>query len=133
MLVLVLGCNHVTTNLVPELVEANHSVTVLGEDRNCLELLAAESGVNVILTTEPAMVDYLQEAGITSADAFLALSQDDHQNALAGQIASHIYNVPKVVCHLDDPQLQILYTGLGLDVVGHSFGLVQDIRQAMEG
>ena len=133
MMVLVLGCNHVTSNLVPELVEANHQVTVLGEDRNCLEALAERSAVNVILTTEPAMIDYLQQAGITHADAFLALSQDDHQNALAAQIASHIYNVPKVVCHLDDPQMQILYAGLGLDVVGHSFGLVQDIRQVMEG
>jgi trk system potassium uptake protein TrkA len=78
------------------------------------------------------MQDYLQAAGIDTTDAFLALSNDDHQNALMAQIALHIFNVPKVVCHLSDPQLQTLYSGLGLDIVGYSAGLLQDIRQVVE-
>jgi trk system potassium uptake protein TrkA len=71
-------------------------------------------------------------AGVDTTDIFLALSDDDHRNALTAQIARHIFNVPKVICHLDNPQLQILYAGLGLDVVGYSFGLLQDIRQSIE-
>jgi trk system potassium uptake protein TrkA len=46
------------------------------------------------------MQDYLQEGGIDHADVFLAMSSDDHQNLLVAQIAKHIFNVPKVVCHL---------------------------------
>ena len=57
----------------------------------------------------------------------------DHENILVAQIAKHIFNVPKVVCHLGSPQLQVLYAALGLDVVGYSFGLLQDVRQAIEG
>jgi hypothetical protein len=41
--------------------------------------------------------------------------------------------VPKVVCHLASPQLQVMYAALGLDVVGYSFGLLQDVRQAIQG
>ena len=132
MRVLILGCNQLTTNLVLDLAQAGSHVTIVANDRRCLERLADEPRVQVILSTEPQMEDYLQQGGIDNAEVFLALSDDDHQNALAAQIALHIFNVPKVVCHLDNPQLQILYAGLGLDVVGYSFGLLQDIRQAIE-
>jgi trk system potassium uptake protein TrkA len=132
MRVLILGCNQLTTNLVLDLAQAGSHVTIVANDRRCLERLADEPRVQVILSTEPQMEDYLQQGGIDNAEVFLALSDNDHQNALAAQIALHIFNVPKVVCHLDNPQLQILYAGLGLDVVGYSFGLLQDIRQAIE-
>ncbi len=132
MRVLILGCNQLTTSLVPDLVQAGSRVTVMAEARQSLERMADELGVEVILTAEPRMQDYLRQGGIDSTEAFLALSGNGHLNALAAQIAHHIFNVPKVVCHLDDPQLQIFYAGLGLNVVGYSFGLLQDIRQAIE-
>ena len=79
------------------------------------------------------MQDYLQEGGIDHADVFLAMSADAHQNILVAQIAKHIFNVPKVVCHLGNSELQVMYAALGLEVVGYSFGLLQDVRQAIEG
>ncbi len=132
MKVLFLGCNQMTANLVPDLAQGDFNITVLSRDRECLAQIADEPRIKVILTIEPLMQDYLQRGGIDSTDVFLALANDDHQNALSAQIAHHIFNVPKVVCHLNDPKLQILYSGLGLEVVGYSFGLVQDIRQAIE-
>ncbi len=133
MRVLIFGCNRLTTSLVPDLAGDDAEITVLGGERACLESIASQPGVRVVLTAEPIMQDYLQEGGIDHADVFLAMSADDHQNILMAQIAKHIYNVPKVVCHLGSPQLQVLYTALGLDVVGYSFGLLQDVRQAIEG
>ena len=105
---------------------------MLSGERDCLESVASHPGVRVVLTTEPMMQDYLQEGGINHSDVFLAMSADDHENVLVAQIAKHIYNVPKVVCHLGSPQLQVLYAALGLEVVGYSFGLLQDVRQAIE-
>lgn len=132
MRVLILGCGRLTTTLVPDLARNGVEITVLSRDRECLETLADIPGVEVVLTTEPTMQDYLQLAGVDTADIFLALSDDDHRNALTAQIARYIFNVPKVICHLENPQLQILYAGLGLDVVGYSIGLLQDIRQSIE-
>ena len=132
MHVLILGCNQLTANLVPDMAGAGYQVTLLSNDRECLKRVAEHSGVEVILTAEPQMQDYLQQGGIDTAAVFLALSGDDHLNALTAQIAHHIFNVPKVICNVNDPQLQLLYSGLGLDVVGYSIGLLQDIRQAIE-
>ena len=133
MQLLIFGCNQLTNNLVPDLSGGEYQVTVLSRDRQCLDWVARDSQVNVILTTEPMMQDYLLNGGISTTDIFLALSSDDHQNALSAQIALHIFNVPKVVCHINNPQLQLLYSGLGLDVVGYSIGLLQDVRQALDG
>ena len=132
MHVLILGCNHLTTNLVPNLTESGYRVTLLSNDRECLEQVADGFPVEVILTAEPLMQDYLQQGCMATTDVFLAMSGDDHLNVLTAQIAQHIFNVPKVICHVNDPQLQVLYSGLGLNVVGYSVGLLQDIGQAIE-
>jgi trk system potassium uptake protein TrkA len=131
MQVLILGCDHLTTDLLTDLYGPGNQITLLSKNRECLESIADYSRVEVILTAEPEMQDYLQQGGIDSADVFLALSPDDHYNALTAQIARHIFNVPKVICRLNDPQLQVLYSGLGLNLVGYSLGLLQDIRQAI--
>ncbi len=132
MNILVYGCNRLTARLVPDLAGEDVEITVLGKERDCLKSVASHPGVQVVLTAEPMMQDYLQEGGISHADVFLAMSSDDHENVLAAQIAQQIFNVPKVVCHLVNPQLQVLYSALGLNVVGYSFGLLQDVRQAIE-
>ena len=129
---LILGCSPLTTNLVLVLSETGYNITVLGKDRECLEQVEDHDRIRVIRTVEPLMQDYLRQGDIDTTEIFLALSNDDHQNVLAAQIALHIFNVPKVVCHLNNPQLQILYSGLGLGIVGHSFGLIQDVRQAID-
>ena len=131
MRVLIYGCSRLTANLVPELAGDDMDITVLGPERSCLEGVSAHPGVQVSLTAEPMMQDYLLEAGISRADVFLAMSFDDHENVLAAQIARDMFGVANVVCHLHSPQLQVLYTGLGLNVVGYSFGLLQDVRQAI--
>ncbi len=129
---LILGCNQLTSNLAPDLAQAGHDVTLLAEDRECLERVEDSAQMRVIWMAEPMMQDYLRLGGIEGAELFLALSSDDHRNALAAQLAEHIFNVPKVICQINDPQLQVLYSGLQLNVVGFSFGLMQDIRQQID-
>ena len=129
MRVLIFGCDRLSAGLVEDLSGEDNQITVLGINRECLERVAGYQGVQVVLTAEPMMQDYLQEGSIGHCEVFFAMSGDDHQNILVSQIAKHIYNVPKVVCHLDSPQLQVMYAALGLDVVGYSFGLLQDVRQ----
>ena len=132
MRVLIFCCGRLSANLVEDISRQDNQVTVLGDDRDRLERISSSLGVRVVLMSEPMMQDYLQEGSIDHCDVLLAMSSDDHQNILVSQIAKHIYNVPKVVCHLDSPQLQVMYAALGLDVIGYSFGLLQDVRQLIQ-
>lgn len=130
----ILSCGRLTNLLVPTLLEDGYQVTVLDDDADSLERLTARGRVDTILTSEPHMQDYLQQANIDTSELFLALSDDDCHNALMAQIARYLFNVPMVICLLDNPQLQDLYTKLGLNVVGaSSFDISQNVRQAIKG
>ena len=131
MRMLIYGWGQLAASAVRDLAHEEMEITVLGKERSRLERLSAYPGVTVELLKEPVMQDYLLDAGISHADAFLALSDDDHENLLLAQVAKQMFNVPRVVCHVENPQLQVLYTALGLDVVGYSRGILQDIRQVM--
>ena len=128
---LIYGWGQLAASAIRDLAGEDMDITVLGKERSRLERLSAYPGVTVALLTEPVMQDYLLEAGVSQADAFLALSDDDHENLLLAQVAKQMFNVPRVVCHVENPQLQVLYAALGLNVVGYSRGILQDIRQAM--
>lgn len=131
---MIFGCGTLTDLLVPYLRQAGHLVTVLTDDADALERLRREYQVQGVCITEPLMQDYLQEGDIEIAEVFLAISDHDHQNLLVAQIAKHIFNVGTVICRLENPQLQQLYAGLGLKVIGTSTsGLYQETRQLIEG
>ena len=132
MQVIVYGCGQFASSAVRDLAEAGEDVTVIGSDRNLLEQLTEFSRVSAELLTAPVMQDFLLQAGVSHADALLALSDDDHENLLVAQIAKHIFNVPHVVCHVGHPNLHMMYTGLGLSVIGYARGMLQDIRHAIE-
>ena len=129
MRIVILGCGPLISALLSSSEAEGHDVTVISDDADCLDNLAKEPRVTPVLTVEPLMQDYLQQAGIDNADVFLALTEDDHRNVLIAQIARHIFNVPKVMCRLENPQLQQLYSGLGLEVVSPTLGLLQDLNQ----
>ncbi len=131
MRMLIYGWGQLAAGAIRDLADGDMEITVLGKERSRLERLSAYPGVTLVLLTEPVMQDYLLDAGISHADAFLALSDDDHENLLLAQVAKQMFNVPRVVCHVENPQLQVLYAALGLNVVGYSRGILQDIRQAM--
>ena len=129
---IVYGCGRLASMLAPQLVQSGYNVTVLDSDLTRLESVVEEPQIKGVLIADPMMHDYLQEAHIDITELFLALSEDELKNALVSQVAKHIYNVPVVVCRLDNPQLQQLYSGLGLKVVGFSIlNLYNDIHQAI--
>lgn len=131
---MIFGCGTLTDLLVPYLRQAGHLVTVLTDDADALERLRGEYQVKGVYITEPLMQDYLQEGDIEIAEVFLAISGRDHQNVLVAQIAKHIFNVGIVICRLETPQLQQLYAGLGLKIIGTSTsGLYEETRRLIEG
>ena len=129
---IIYGCGPVAGMLAPQLVQSGYTVTALDSDKTRLESVAEKNHVKGVLISDAMMQDYLQEAHIDITEVFLALSEDELKNALVSQVAKHIYNVPTVVCRLDNPQLQQLYSGLGLKVVGFSIlDLFNDIDRAI--
>ena len=130
--ILIYGCTGLTMALAPPLAQAGHQLTIIDPDADKLALLKTVAQVDAIVAAEPLMHDYLQEGDIDKTGALLALSEDDHKNALVAQIAHHIFNVPRVLCFLQDPALQQFYRELGIAVADAGPAFVASAREFVE-
>lgn len=132
MRMLIYGCGQLAANAVRALADGEDEITVIGTDRDRLELLRGYPGVSVVLVTEPVMQNYRLDAGIDHVNVFLALSDDDHENLLLAQVARNMFNIRRVVCRVENPQLHLMYAQMGLNVIGYATGILQDIRHGID-
>jgi trk system potassium uptake protein TrkA len=61
--------------------------------------------------------DTLRRAGAERADAFVAATRGDNRNALAAQIALHVFQIQRVSSVIFDPMREEVYRGLGLRTI----------------
>ncbi len=61
--------------------------------------------------------DVLEKAGIARADAFLAVTRSDNANLMAVEVATHLYDVPRSVARLFNPERESVYRKLGVRYV----------------
>jgi trk system potassium uptake protein len=114
--VVVMGCGRVGARVSILLDHAGHHVTVIDTDSRAFRRLPPDfKGGTVIGTAIDE--DVLRDAGIESADAFVAVTNGDNRNIMASQVARHIFNVPEVVCRIYDPVREDTYRRLGLTTV----------------
>ena len=116
MNVVVLGCGRVGSTLAQTLDREGHSVTVVDWNEQQFKRLGDDySGRTVIGTGIDE--DVLRQAGIESADVFVAVTNGDNRNIMASQIAREVFGVQHVVTRIYDPVREQLYRTLGLDTI----------------
>jgi len=128
MKVVILGSGRVGVYLAQTLDEAGHDVTVIDRSSDSLQRLGSEYGGKMILGTG-IDEEVLKKAGIEKADAFVAVTNGDNTNAMAAQIAKHIFHVPHVVARLYDPVREETYRLLGLETVCSTVMGAERIRE----
>ena len=112
------------------LVKDGHQVTVLDVNALSFRRLPQDFG-GIALLGSGLDENILIEAGIKQADAFVAATQGDNRNIMAGQIARHIYKVPRVVCRIYDPLRRDLYSELGLETISSTTIVAQMIKDGL--
>lgn len=102
MKILILGCGRQGAHLAQMLDQQGHAVTIIDRNADSFRRLGPEFkgmmqlGVGID-------EDVLRRAGIESADAFIAVTNGDNTNAMAAEIASLMFKVPKVIARMYDP------------------------------
>ena len=117
---LIFGCDILTDLIIKYLQSHGYNVTVVAYEQDLLIDLERKYILPTILIKDRIMQDYLQESNIRNVDMFLALSVDDHTNVMLSQVAKHLFDVPTVICRIEDPELNEIYSELDLKVVGKS-------------
>lgn len=114
MKVIVMGCGRVGSQVSNLLANRGHQVTVIDHrDADALARLGKGFKGKVLhgLGFDRTV---LLEAGIETADAFIAASSSDNANIAAARIARNIFRVPRVVARMYDPRRAEIYERLGL-------------------
>lgn len=132
MKVLIMGCGRVGARLATMLDAEGYEVTVLDVDPYSFRRLPS-TFKGTAMVGNGLDEDTLKKAGIERADAFVAISEGDNRNAMAAQMAKHIFNVPKTVCRIYDPVREEMYRNLGLETISLSRIGADLLKQVIEG
>lgn len=112
--VMLLGGSHTAFHLSHMLTESGANLKIVEIDRQrCRELCEAFPKA-VVINADGAHGEVLGEEGLTSCDAFVALTGLDEQNILMAIYASK-QNVPKAFAKVDRAEFSALAGELGLD------------------
>ena len=113
MKVIIVGCGRVGSYTAAALSRAGHDVAVVDRDPNQFRRLPA----NFSGTTQTGYAfdrESLEQAGIATADAFVASCAGDNTNAVTARVAKEAFRVPDVVARIYDPQRAEIYRRHGI-------------------
>jgi trk system potassium uptake protein len=108
MYMIVVGAGKVGWNLGRELLEKGHEVTLVEKDRN--RYLTVEQELeHSIQYGDATELWVLERAGISRADMVIAVTGDDEDNLVIGQLSREKYQVERVIARVNDPRNQQLF------------------------
>jgi trk system potassium uptake protein len=116
MRIVIAGCGRVGSQLAVWLSGDGHDVTVIDKRESTLRSLGR--GFNgVYLVGEAYDVSVLREAGLDEADVFLAVTDSDNANLMAAEVAARVFDVPRSIARLYDPNREGAYQALNVQFV----------------
>lgn len=116
MKVVVMGCGRVGARVSSILDHNGHDVTVIDTNADAFRRLSPDFSGDTVLGTG-IDEDVLKSAGIERADAFIAVTNGDNRNIMAGQVARAMFDVRDVIVRIYDPVREDTYRRLGLSTV----------------
>ncbi|HJT64420.1 MAG TPA: TrkA family potassium uptake protein [Candidatus Limnocylindria bacterium] len=116
MRVIIIGCGRVGAATAVALDKRGDHVTVIDVDERAFARLPTDySGVT--MRGNGTDEDMLRSAEAEMADIVMALTEGDNRNAMAAQLAKHVFGVPRVIAKINDPLRATAYRTLGLETI----------------
>src|SRR5438874_3286278 len=127
MHIVIMGCGRVGAELTVQLAKAGHSVAIIDKREEAFERLPPgfEAQKVVGLGFDRTV---LEEADITHAKAFVAVSNGDNSNIVSARVAREHFHVPKVIARIYDPRRAEIYERLNIPTVASVRWAAQQIQ-----
>lgn len=132
MKVIILGSGRVGAAIARSLTRGAHDVAVIDNDPDSLIRLGGDDFSGDFFVGEAMDPDVLERAGIQTADAFMACTDDDNTNVVIAQIAQRRYGVKQVVVRVFDPDKAAFYGDRGLSVVCPTLRAIGEMIDAVD-
>jgi trk system potassium uptake protein len=131
MFVIIMGCGRLGAELATVLENDGHEIAILDIDKYAFDHLPPSFKGKRILG-DGTDQDTLRKTGAERADAFVAATRGDNRNALASQIALHVFNIRRVGSVIFDPLREEIYHELGLRTINPTKIEAQLLRESIE-
>jgi trk system potassium uptake protein TrkA len=129
MYVIVMGGGRVGYYLTRALLENNIEVTIIESNKEIFELVSHQVDCPVILG-DGSSTAVLETAGVQRAGVFVAVTNHDHDNLIACQLAKQQYGVPKTIARVKNPQNEAVMQQLGVDITVSSTAIITSVIQS---
>ena len=123
MYIIVVGGGRVGYHLAKALLDEGHEVLIIEKNAIICENIIEEMG-SICFRGDGCEAANLDEAGTGRADMLIAVTGDDEDNLVAGQVAKHRFNVPRTIARIRNPKNEILFKKLGIDVTVSSTNVI---------
>jgi trk system potassium uptake protein TrkA len=114
--VVIMGCGRLGAELAVMLEADGHEVAILDVDKYAFAHLPPDFKGQKVLG-DGTDQDTLRRAGAERADAFVAATRGDNRNALAAQVAKHVFEIKRVGSVIFDPIREEVYRSLGMRTI----------------
>lgn len=131
MYVIIMGCGRLGAQLATELEADGHEITILDVDKYAFDHLPAGFKGRRVLG-DGTDQDTLRRAEAERADAFVSATRGDNRNALAAQVARHVFKIDRVGCVIFDPIREEVYRELGLRTINPTKIEARLLRESIE-
>ena len=115
MYIIVVGGGRIGYYLTRALLAEGHEVLIIEKNATICQTINEELG-GVCFHGDGCEAATLTEIGTGRADMVVAVTGDDEDNLVACQVAKHKFNVPRTIARIRNPQNEILFKKLGIDV-----------------
>jgi trk system potassium uptake protein TrkA len=111
------GCGQLGAQIAEQLSrDADTDVVILDTDLLAFDRLgSAFNGETIIGDCTDR--DVLEQAGVRRADGLIAVTRSDNANLMTVEIATHLYEVPRTIARLFNPERENVYRKLGVRYV----------------
>lgn len=126
MIIVIMGGGKVGESLTRRILEDDHEVRLIEVGRERCYKLANELDIEVICG-DGTDLRTLENAGVSEADCFIAISGNDADNLVAAQLAKNYFGVKKVIARANDPRNMEMMRVLGVDYAVSSTEIIARI------
>src|SRR4051812_27004236 len=123
MYIIIVGAGKVGWNLARELLDKDHEVTLIENDRRRYLTVEQELEHNITYG-DASELWVLERAGIQRADMVIAVTGDDEDNMLISQVAKEKYLVDQIIARVNNPRNKQWFDLLGISPVVSATDLI---------
>lgn len=130
MYIIIIGCGKTGTAVADLLSKNGEDVVVIDKDSSAFDKLSPDF-TGFTINGDATEVEVLLESKIDKADMAIVTTEIDTVNSMVSQIAKEIYEVPKVIVKINEPDKAIIYRNTDIITLSPTNLFIEKLRDRL--